>query len=640
MIKTPISRRAIGARLAIAGAVLGLGIQAATGGVPGTLAAQPSAIAAATMPPMTSALPATTCPAILPPKPRPYPGLGNPDARAPLGDYGDAPDGSFPFPAYSLSGNFPTLWHHGGAYTRVVNQEWLGARVSTERGATDPFDPDGHPNLLFLGSTPLAANLDCHDDSNPSLDLAAKIFQANVTVAAGAPRVRRVLNVVADLNLSGKWDAPKEWLVRNCTFVVPSPFSGRIQCPLVGSSTLSPLFTQGTIVKPGRIICPPKVWYRILLDRDPIVAGTIPGPWAGWDGHGPKAGFGYGEVEDYLCPCDGRTDPTATNTPTATATPTVGKQTYTPTATATATPTCTVNTDHPCGTRTKTPTATPTCTPNAAGVPCGTATNTATATPTCTPNTGVPCGTQTNTATATPTCTPNPLTAPCGTQTNTATATPTCTPNTGVPCGTATSTPSPTPTCAVPVPGTTLCATATNSPTVTPTCTPNPRVPCGTVTSTPSPTPTCTVNGSAAPCGTATSTVTATPTCVPTAAGVPCTKLTTLDITVKHDYGAANGIAVFCPVINLSYLPAAQTNDLEWIGAPWIGATTGTLPAGWAWDTTFVGGVRAYTTNTPPWPSTGGTPCFNLQVPANTILPSPVVISATHNGVIIGYINA
>ena len=625
MIKIPVPRRTTSARLAIAGAVLALGIQAAAGGTASTLAAQPLAMAAATMAPMSSALPATTCPAILPPKPRPYPGVGNPDAGAPLGDYGDAPDGSFPFPAYSLSGNFPTLWHHGGAFTRVVNQEWLGPRVSTERGATDPLDPDGHPNLLFLGSTPLAAGLDCHNDSNPSLDLAAKIFQANITVAPGAPRVRRVLNVVADLNLSGKWDAPKEWVVRNCVFLVPSPFSGRIQCPLVNSATLTPLFTKGTVVKPGRIICPPKVWYRILLDRDPIVAGTIPGPWAGWDGRGPKAGFGYGEVEDYLCPCDTHTDPTATNTPTATATPTVGKQTYTATATATAT--CTPNTGVPCGTRTNTPSPTPTCTVNGTAAPCGTTTNT----PTCTPNAaGVPCGTATNTPTATPTCTPNPLTAPCGTQTNT----PTCTPNAaGVPCGTSTNTPSATPTCAVPVPGTTLCATAT------PTCTPNTGVPCGTATNTPSPTPTCTVNGSAAPCGTATSTVTATPTCVPTAAGVPCRQLPTFDITVKHDYGAANGIAVFCPVINLSYAPAAQTNDLEWVGAPWIGATTGTLPAGWAWDPTFVGGVRAYTTNTPPWSASSST-CFTLQVPANTILPSPVVIDATHNGVIIGHINA
>ena len=610
MIKIPVPRRATSARLAIAGAVLALGIQAAAGGAPRTLAAQPLAVAAATMAPMSSALPKTTCPAILPPKPRPYPGVGNPDAGAPLGDYGDAPDGSFPFPAYSLSGNFPTLWHHGGAYTRVVNQEWLGPRVSTERGATDPLDPDGHPNLLFLGSTPLAADLDCRDDSNPSLDLAAKTFQATVTVAPGAPHVRRVLNVVADLNVSGKWNAPKEWVVRNCVFLVPSPFSGRIQCPLVGSSTLSPLFTQGTVAKPGRIICPPKVWYRILLDRDPIVAGTIPGPWAGWDGHGPKAGFGYGEVEDYLCPCDTHTDPTPT--------PTIGKPTYTPTATATATPTCTPNTGVPCGTRTNTPSPTPTCTVNGTAAPCGTATNTPTATPTCTPNAaGVPCGTATPTATSTQS--PVPPTA-------TSTQSP-------VP-------PTATSTCVVPVPGTTLCATPTTQPTATATCTPNTGVPCGTATNTPSPTPTCTFNGTAAPCGTRTNTPTATPTCTPSTAGVPCTKVPTFDITVKHDYGAANGIAVFCPVINLSYAPAALTNDLEWVGAPWIGATTGALPAGWTWDPTFVGGIRAFTTNTPPWSSTGGSTCFTLQVPPNTVLPSPVVIDATHNGVVIGHINA
>ena len=126
---------------------------------------------------------------------------------------------------------------------------------------------------------------------------------------------------------------------------------------------------------------------------------------------------------------------------------------------------------------------------------------------------------------------------------------------------------------------------------------------------------------------------------MPTAAGVPCTKLPTFDITVTHGYAAASGAAVFCPVINLSYTPAAQINDLEWIGAPWIGAAIIVLPAGWAWDTGFAGGVRAYTTNTPPWSANSST-CFTLQVAPNTVLPSPVVISATHNGAVIGYINA
>src|SRR6185312_16518789 len=68
------------------------------------------------------------------------PGYSNVDKRAPLGDYGDAPDGGhYIYPAgLPVNTFFPTLFIHQGAYTVNTSQEWLGPRVSRERGATDP----------------------------------------------------------------------------------------------------------------------------------------------------------------------------------------------------------------------------------------------------------------------------------------------------------------------------------------------------------------------------------------------------------------------------------------------------------------------------------------------------------------------
>lgn len=536
-------------RTILACALLAVLTLLATGALTGRAASTPAAPMIATQPVTLDTVLARQCRPLLPPKPRPYPGIGNPDAGAPLGDYGDAPDGPFPFPTGSLIGNFPTLWHHSGAFTRIVTQEWLGRRVSTERGASDPLDPDGHPNLLYLGTSPLAANLDCYNDSQPSLDLAHRIFQANVSVAASAPRVRRVLNVVADLNISGAWNAPREWVVRNCVFLVPSGSFTRIQCPLVASLTPVPAFTQGIIVKPTGQVCPPKVWYRILLTRSPIVAGTVPGPWNGWDGRGPRQGFAYGEVEDYLCPCSDGTDhtptPTATTTPQPSATSTrvpVDTPTGVPSATATRPPEMTA-----------TPTATATCVPIAGATPCA-------------PVTATP----TQTAIATPTCAPNPATVACQ---PTVTATATC----------------------VPGPNGTGCQ--------------------------------------------ATATVTATPTCVPSTTGVPCQR-PRLDIGAKRDYSPTTGAIVFCLAINPGYAPVNGIYDLEWLGAPWTGATPGSLPAGWSWDSTFVGGKRAFTTNTPPWP-TAGQYCFGLGLPPGTNVPAPTTIDVSNQlGQITGYLLA
>jgi hypothetical protein len=419
------------------------------------------------------------------------PGYINVDKGAPLGDYGDAPDGghyTFP-PGLPVNTFFPTLFIHQGAYTVNTSQEWLGPRVSRERGATDPFDPDGRPNLLIYPSaTRFAANLDCYDDSKPRLEAKnGANFYANVSVTAPAAKVVHYINVVADLNINGRWDVArgnKEWVVRNCRFVT-TPTMKRIQCPIVINNSLSPSFTAGHVVplSAGPPACPRNVWYRVLLTRSPITNTTIPGPWLGWDGRGPKQGFAFGEVEDYHCqPSDIR--PTATPTrvkATATGTPT--KQ---PTATATATPPC-VNTAGTVGC-TPTPSATPDCR-GVNGQPGCTPTPSPTAT--CVPTTGAK------------------VCAPTATVTATSSATVACGPNAaGVPSCTAT--PTATPTC-VAVPGTTLCA-----PSATPTCTTPSTAPGCQSTATP------TATIPAKPTATATATVTATATCSPNSATGGC----------------------------------------------------------------------------------------------------------------------
>ena len=636
------------------------------------------------------------------------PGYLNLDKGAPLGDYGDAPDGGHYFyPAGPPASTFfPTLFIHQGPYTVNTSQEWLGPRVSREHGATDPADPDGRPNLLIYPSAVrFAANLDCYDDSKPRLEAKkGGSFYANVSVTAAAAQMPHYLNVVADLNLNGRWDVAtgtKEWVVRNCAFYT-SPTMKRIQCPVVLSASLFPPSTSGHVVSltTGPQACPPNVWFRVLLTRFPITSTTIPGPWKGWDGRGPKGGFPYGEVEDYHCPSSD------VGTPTPTATRITTDVTTTPImpATATATPSC-VNA---AGVVTCTPTATPSCV-NAAGVM--NCTPTVTATPDCLGANGQ--SSCTPTASPTPSCVNAAGVVTC---TPTVTATPDCRGVNGQPACTPTA--SPTATC-VPLPGTTLCApTATVTPPLTatpncgvtangsPGCTATPTatatfvlVP-GTALCAPTATPTCVLSSTVPNCrpaatATATCTVnpltnqcqptatatatctansaglcqpiaTATATCTPSSAGLcqpPATATATctanpltgqcqpvasptvvcptnpltgqclqqLDLTARYSYDSAKGSVSFC------LATAYRIYDLEWLGAPWSGASTGAPPSGWSWQVGYPGGQRAFTTNTPPF-TAGQTVCFPLTVAPGTALPALVpIVASNSSGASIGY---
>jgi len=119
---------------------------------------------------------------------------------------------------------------------------------------------------------------------------------------------------------------------------------------------------------------------------------------------------------------------------------------------------------------------------------------------------------------------------------------------------------------------------------------------------------------------------------------VPCTQPTQIKIPLSTDTNT-NGLVVSCLTINTPADPTvAVIHDLEWLGAPWTTATTGGLPTGWNWDTTFVGGKRAFTLNGMPWPAAGKY-CFQLTLPAGASLPTPLKIYASNSlGQIIGYL--
>lgn len=187
------------------------------------------------------------------------------------GDYGDAPDTG---EAYldGTTGSFPTLEAHDGARTAGTGLLVLGAAVSLEKGASDPQDPDGVPNLT---------------DRDADDGLAWAIWQgpdkawwhravATVSVAAGGP-ARQYLNVLADLDRDGTWDEPddREWRVKNLALDVAPGTTKTLEIDV-------PL-------QPDTPAANGAFWARVALTRDPIPDG--------WTGAGD---LGDGEVEDHF----------------------------------------------------------------------------------------------------------------------------------------------------------------------------------------------------------------------------------------------------------------------------------------------------------------------------------------------------
>jgi hypothetical protein len=218
------------------------------------------------------------------------PAPGNPfvPRSHPQGDYGDAPDGElarYPAPFATVIGNFPTRYNTSnsrygrpGAYTKKTGQEVLGVKVTAERGARDPSDPDNIENLVDDDfddgwvTGPCAVGAPGVPFPNPL----SVTFSFTVTIAPGAPAGTRYLNLLMDVNHDGVWSG--EWLVRDMPVTVAPGTSAVVTTPPVALNWT----TAGG-------------WTRVALTRSAIT-GTFTDDGSGWDGSGV---FEYGEIEDY-----------------------------------------------------------------------------------------------------------------------------------------------------------------------------------------------------------------------------------------------------------------------------------------------------------------------------------------------------
>ena len=202
-------------------------------------------------------------------------------SQAPTGDYGDAPDGQDAY--YGISGRYPTLYNttnsqfnRPGGHTLNIGGETLGVNVSAEVDATDPYDPDGVPNLVDADS----------DERTFVIVEGAKAKLAfTVTVSPNAPNVTRYANALIDFDQSGNWSAGAygtEWVVVNLAVNV---------APGSSVTVITPWFPWG-----NKTVLPSPVWMRLLLAREKVDQALFANV-GGWDGSGK---FEYGEVEDYF----------------------------------------------------------------------------------------------------------------------------------------------------------------------------------------------------------------------------------------------------------------------------------------------------------------------------------------------------
>lgn len=209
---------------------------------------------------------------------------------APVGDYGDAPDGSlagYEEPFNKVIGKFPSLFSTSnsrlgrtGAHALRTGQETLGLEVSVETDVIDPADPDGTINLVDEDSRDdgLRVGFDQADPDTP------KTIDIVVAVAQAAPAVRRFVNMLVDRNHDGVWQRfgeTEEWVIKNQEVNITPGSSGvAAQVPYTLIQGASP------------------TWVRIVLTRAPISEVEFAAV-GGWDGSGE---FEFGEVEDHFLP--------------------------------------------------------------------------------------------------------------------------------------------------------------------------------------------------------------------------------------------------------------------------------------------------------------------------------------------------
>ena len=201
-----------------------------------------------------------------------------PVSAQPSADYGDAPDPTYPSLYNTTSTSYP---NRRGPYHLDVSQEWIGtSSVSTTTVEGDALVPD----------------LDFDDGAIQLLRLlisGSPVGQGYVivpiSISATSDYRVRYLNVAADLDQNGIWQAysvglatQQEWIVPNLAIYTEPGTSVNVIVPF-------------PLVDPG-ITPPDQIWVRATFATeyiDPSVFGAN-----GWDGSGPDQGFLRGETED------------------------------------------------------------------------------------------------------------------------------------------------------------------------------------------------------------------------------------------------------------------------------------------------------------------------------------------------------
>ena len=172
-----------------------------------------------------------------------------------VGDYGDAPDPSFPSRSSS-----------GGPCHLDVTQEWIGGPNSVTSIELDAIVPDGDA-----------------DDKRawwwfpPFGSVGWFVTQVSYDTANSDPNYPRYLNVLVDLDNSGTWDSGDEWPVQN--FKVP--FEDLPQD--VGTMYVSARLPE--LIEPNDL---PDKWTRVTLSERKVP-----------DGSGAWGVFERGETEDF-----------------------------------------------------------------------------------------------------------------------------------------------------------------------------------------------------------------------------------------------------------------------------------------------------------------------------------------------------
>jgi len=177
-------------------------------------------------------------------------------SQPPQGDYGDAPDPTF-----------PSLFASGGPHHLNLNDCYVGWTSTAEPDALVPdLDADDGSPLIFASKAP---------DGTWTAWVYVPI---TINIAGGAPDIPRYLNVLLDCNSSGTWcDQPGEWCVRNHRlWYWPEIY----YC--VGGFTWVGDYSG-------------LHWLRVTVSEQKISA-NVPN---GWDGSVPGP-FQYGETEDWL----------------------------------------------------------------------------------------------------------------------------------------------------------------------------------------------------------------------------------------------------------------------------------------------------------------------------------------------------